>query len=299
MRTHSVLSLLSLLGAAHGARILQSNDDGWAELYLRSFNDALNAAGHDVVVSAPAENQSGTGSSDREPEPRSKPCQYDSCPANSGPVGSNSTNPRLNWVNSYPVTSVKYGLSTFGPQIWNGQAPDLVVAGPNTGSNLWLAVQFSGTVGAAVHAARVAKIPSIAFSGADSAELPWNTSPVPPRSLVYAELATILTNRVLESGAPYLPEDVFLNVNFPSITSECSRASDFQWVLSRVNPGLISAPDVETCGDDRLPTETDVVNSDGCYVAVSVGDATDKTTAPREKQAVVLEKLADFLTCLP
>ena len=43
-----------------GARILQGNDDGWAELYIRSFNDALNAAGHDVVLSAPAENKSGT-----------------------------------------------------------------------------------------------------------------------------------------------------------------------------------------------------------------------------------------------
>lgn len=46
---------------AQAARIVQSNDDGWAELYLRSFNDALNEAGHDVVLSAPADNQSGTG----------------------------------------------------------------------------------------------------------------------------------------------------------------------------------------------------------------------------------------------
>lgn len=48
---------------AQAARIVQSNDDGWAELYLRSFNDALNEAGHDVVLSAPADNQSGTGRS--------------------------------------------------------------------------------------------------------------------------------------------------------------------------------------------------------------------------------------------
>lgn len=61
MRTHSFLPLLPLLGAARGARILQSNDDGWAELYLRSFHDALTEAGHDAVISAPAENQSGRG----------------------------------------------------------------------------------------------------------------------------------------------------------------------------------------------------------------------------------------------
>lgn len=62
MRAHSFITtaLLATQGGL-GARILQGNDDGWAELYLRSFNDALNAAGHDVVLSAPADNKSGTG----------------------------------------------------------------------------------------------------------------------------------------------------------------------------------------------------------------------------------------------
>lgn len=214
-------------------------------------------------------------------------------------MGSNATDPRLNWVNSFPVTSVKYGLSTFGPQVWGDEAPpDLVVTGPNVGSNLWLAVPFSGTVGAAVEAAHNQGIPALAFSGADSGTLRWDTSPVPARSSVYAELATTLTNRILDAGAPYLPDDVFLNVNFPGITDECATAADFQWVLSRINPGIVSDPDVETCGDDRLPTETDVINADGCHASISVGDASDKTTAPAEKQAVVLEKLGDFLTCL-
>ena len=65
MRADTVLSLALLAAAksASGARILQGNDDGWAELYVRSFNDALNSAGHDVVLSAPAENKSGTSES--------------------------------------------------------------------------------------------------------------------------------------------------------------------------------------------------------------------------------------------
>lgn len=45
----------------HGIRIIQTNDDGWAEGNLRVLNDALNAMGHQVVLSAPAENQSGRG----------------------------------------------------------------------------------------------------------------------------------------------------------------------------------------------------------------------------------------------
>jgi 5'/3'-nucleotidase SurE len=60
MRIAAILSGLAVL-SAQGARILQSNDDGWAELYVRSFHDALNEAGHDVVLSAPADNKSGTG----------------------------------------------------------------------------------------------------------------------------------------------------------------------------------------------------------------------------------------------
>jgi broad specificity polyphosphatase/5'/3'-nucleotidase SurE len=59
MRLQACLVLLPALGA-HGIRIIQSNDDGWAEQYLRSFHNALVDSDHDVVLSAPAENKSGT-----------------------------------------------------------------------------------------------------------------------------------------------------------------------------------------------------------------------------------------------
>lgn len=62
MGVHSFLKTASMaalaVGGGQAARILQANDDGWAELYLRSFHDALIGAGHDAVVSAPADNQS-------------------------------------------------------------------------------------------------------------------------------------------------------------------------------------------------------------------------------------------------
>lgn len=46
---------------AHAVRVVQSNDDGWAEGNLRTFFNVLVAAGHDVVLSGPAENESGKG----------------------------------------------------------------------------------------------------------------------------------------------------------------------------------------------------------------------------------------------
>ncbi|KJZ74521.1 hypothetical protein HIM_06117 [Hirsutella minnesotensis 3608] len=94
-------ALLSLLSTpAHGLRILQSNDDGWAEHKLRALNDAYIAAGHDVILSAPAEDKSATGQTDMPPMPRRVPCHWNSCLSNSGPAGFNATRPELNWVNS-------------------------------------------------------------------------------------------------------------------------------------------------------------------------------------------------------
>lgn len=54
-----ILALLPL--AAQAVNIISSNDDGWAEVNIRAMFESLGGAGHSVVVSAPAENQSGTG----------------------------------------------------------------------------------------------------------------------------------------------------------------------------------------------------------------------------------------------
>ncbi|KAL8983400.1 MAG: hypothetical protein Q9205_002353 [Flavoplaca limonia] len=124
------LSLLPLL--VQSTNIVLSNDDGWAELNIRIFYDFLTRAGNSVVLSAPAENKSGTGSSDAPATPLTKPCQFDSCPTGSPATGFNTSNPRLNYVNSFPVTSMRYGIQTLSPKYFGG-APELAVAGFNVG----------------------------------------------------------------------------------------------------------------------------------------------------------------------
>ena len=223
---------------------------------------------------------------------------YDSCPGNNGPIGFNETSPGLNWVNSFPVTAMKYGIHILGPNRWGGEGPELAVSGPNVGANLWSVVEFSGTVGAASYAANKTGIPALAFSGATTGHTAWN-EPAPKASRVYAELATKMTNKVIDSGRPYLPNGIFLNINFPEVDDRCSSVDDFEFVLSRINKGFTSPPDVEWCGSNKLPTESVVSVADGCYVSVSIGDAFDKTTANDERQDVVLEKLKDILVCLP
>ena len=60
-----------------------------------------------------------------------------------------------------------------------------------------------------------------------------------------------------------------------------------------------TAADVNTCGKTRLPTESAVVGTNGCYASISVGRADTKGDASAAQQAVVLKKLAKILSCLP
>lgn len=205
----------------------------------------------------------------------------------------------LQYVNSYPVTAMAYGISTLAPDFFSSGEPDIALTGPNHGSNVDVVTRFSGTVGAAVEAASQG-IPAIAFSGRTGDPVPWN-EPTPKASQVYADLALIVTNALTAGGKPYLPENTWLNVNFPAVNEECSEPEDFQFVLSRLFSSipLVDPPDVETCGlGGRLRSERTVFFTPGCYASVSVGDL-DKTDGNREKQAAVLEKLEGILSCLP
>lgn len=53
-----ITSFLPLLARSLKVIVL-SNDDGWAEKNIRTFRDNLDNAGHAVLLSAPAYDQSG------------------------------------------------------------------------------------------------------------------------------------------------------------------------------------------------------------------------------------------------
>ena len=99
-------------------------------------------------------------------------------------------------------------------------------------------------MGAAVTAAKDYKLPVINFSGRTgdpgnatgyNTSTAWNARKVPHHSRLYAELATNITHQILWSGPPYLPKNIFLNVNFPWVSEACSKAEDFRFVLSRMH----------------------------------------------------------------
>ncbi|KAJ2990231.1 hypothetical protein NUW54_g8534 [Trametes sanguinea] len=126
-------------------QIILTNDDGWAVAQIRAQRDSLVASSFKVVLSAPAENESGTGSSSAPPQPLQQPCEFNTCPTGSPAEGFNASDPALNYVNSFPVDAVRFGIQVLSPQTWKSP-PDFVVSGPNVGTNLGTVTLNSGTV---------------------------------------------------------------------------------------------------------------------------------------------------------
>lgn len=164
--------------------------------------------------------------------------------------------------------------------------------------NVGLTTQVSGTVGAATEAAKEG-IPAIAFSGVSGSQTSYTATPAEPYVGIYADLATNLTQTLIASGKPYLPPNIWLNVNFAAVTAgSCDSAAKFKFVLSRIyDLGALTPKDVSTCGGTKLPSEKSVIEK-GCYVSVSVGKADTKLDASKESQSVVLGKLKGLLSCL-
>jgi len=208
----------------------------------------------------------------------------------------------LNYVNSFPVDAVSYGIRTLAPKFF-GRAPDFVVSGPNVGTNLGTTiVGISGTVGAACEAALLG-VPSAAFSGGGLSHVSYtdlsNNNTNTFSAKIFANLTVEFVDAFLADGKPYLPPGVTLNVNYPTLTSSsCTSPSDFTFILTRISPDA-SVTDVKICGTDHLPGETEVVGTQGCFASVSVMNATTKADVDATTQAFVLNRLTGFLSCLP
>jgi 5'-nucleotidase len=124
-----------------------TNDDGYSAPGINTVVEALrNLPDTHVTVSAPATNQSGTGSS-----------------ATPGTVAATSLKTSSGYpvtaVQGYPVDAVHYALM----HLFTSAKPDVVVSGINFGQNLGPNSSKSGTVGAAKAAAE-AGIPALAAS---------------------------------------------------------------------------------------------------------------------------------------
>jgi 5'-nucleotidase len=183
-----LLSLCLLIPAAAQQpppyRILVSNDDGVRAPGLAAVAQILQAIGN-VVIIAPAQNQSGAGHSITITDPIFR--EDLTLPNGLKAIGLTAT----------PASTMKVALQTIvGPK------PDLVVTGINHGYNLGLSAYISGTVGAAREAA-MAGIPAIAAS---------TITEVRDYGFAAEEVLGV-ARRVKQYG---LPPGTFLNVNIPA-----------------------------------------------------------------------------------
>ena len=181
-----VFTLLTQIAAAQEYRILVSNDDGIESPQLEALAAALaQLPDVDVVISAPAENQSGSSHASTGTEIEVEEIFRD--------------DQLLGYaVHGRPADAVRWGIKVLGEQ----RPFDLVVTGINQGANVGDVAHLSGTVGAAMEA-QYQGIPSIAVSqhssGVDTA--------------ASARFAANLVQRLREQG---FPEGVVVSINIPA-----------------------------------------------------------------------------------
>lgn len=210
-RTASFLIAGSLSVSASALNVLITNDDGYQSANLRALYDALKTRGHDVMISAPAGEQSGKAASFNYFSP--------------APVGQDTSDSDIHYVEGTPMMALLYGLDVLAPKRW-GNNPDLVLSGINSGHNVGLINPTSGTVGATVTAVRRG-VPAIALSGIHGSDRDGTSSAL-------AELVVPIIE-ALERKSPVLPEGYGLNINLPSlrkfsadsVTYELTTASNY------------------------------------------------------------------------
>ncbi|KAK6342248.1 hypothetical protein TWF730_001725 [Orbilia blumenaviensis] len=306
MKFFGIINLLSLAltcGLANSLNIIINNDDGWATANIREFYKALRADGHDAYIVAPVEQQSGQGGRTvfSAEATLSRPGQFDTVPAGAPSFGSDPMDSHIWYYNGTPAAVTFFALDFLVKRkgIFNGSEPDLIVTGPNEGSNAGPFVfTLSGTVGAA-YAAVSRGIPAIAFSATDILNRKYTTvNSTNDPATILGKLATKVVNQLEAKGNGHnsrlLPYGYGLNVNFPYISAKATALSTVKcvnppFVNTRLTGGAatniaafneetgifnwasnFTSPGVNACinGDCDLPGETDVIKK--CKSAISI-----------------------------
>lgn len=220
VKTTLLAAALCVLAApAWSLDILVGNDDSCTSEGVNAIMDALEAAGHNAVMYAPAGEQSGKSSSIS----TNVFTAYDiSNVGFAGPTGAaNRFCVRIPTespeegadeeliASASPRDSVMVGLAALGDKV-----PDLVVTGINDGQNIGSGAITSGTVGAAA-AAILQGIPAIAISRHRFATAE-GMSYQQGAQLLVAIIAELEANRA--EGESLLPALTGLNVNTPEGT---------------------------------------------------------------------------------
>jgi 5'/3'-nucleotidase SurE len=189
-----VLGLIApgLAGAqSRSLKILLTNDDGFDSAGLKAMQTALAGAGHQVTVVAPAANQSSTSMS-----------------MTSGTLKVDNKGEGVWAVHGTPADAATIGLA----HILRDTPQDLVVSGTNAGQNLGTSANGSGTVSAAIAAARLG-VPAIATSAGLGADA--GTAYDVAATLAIQMIGALAAAR--PANGKLLPDRLVINVNVPAV----------------------------------------------------------------------------------
>ncbi|MBL1218627.1 MAG: 5'/3'-nucleotidase SurE [Planctomycetes bacterium] len=213
--------------------ILLTNDDGYDAPGLMAMHDGLVKAGHRVTIVAPAEPQSGS-----------------SVRISGGPFTVLEKGDDAWTVTGSPADCVLIGLH----HVLNDDRPDLVISGPNFGTNLSVASNSSGTLGAAV-AAMTEGVPAFAVSvGINMQErstgFQSTINAFAESAGFVSSLIDVLHDTRANSEEQLLPEHTLLNINYPALApadikgvrcTQLSRLSPYRWSYRETSePGVLA-----------------------------------------------------------
>ncbi|EAZ88117.1 5'/3'-nucleotidase SurE [Crocosphaera chwakensis] len=180
--------------------ILLVNDDGFEAEGINVLFEGLKAAGYDVTLVAPKEQQSGRGTL----------INVDKI---FQPTEVVNFEPNKWFVDGSPIVTTLAGLDYI-----LDEEPDLVISGINEGANIGENVVISsGTVSAATTATRRG-IPSIAVSAGGNTLSELEVAYEEGTALIIDIIETLEAQRLPE--AELLPEGVGLNINIPGTFAE-------------------------------------------------------------------------------
>ncbi|KAG7452943.1 5'/3'-nucleotidase sure [Guyanagaster necrorhizus] len=158
--------------------ILLTNDDSWASANIRATYSALKADGHNVLLVAPAVQQSGRGGTFVLPTTNITPPggEFGSIPVGAPYFGHDENDQNLWYFNGTPAASAVFGIDIIAPMRFGDKPIDLVVSGPNEGSNNGPFVYtLSGTIGASYTSVERG-IPAIAVSAGNGTHRSFTTN---------------------------------------------------------------------------------------------------------------------------
>jgi 5'/3'-nucleotidase SurE len=180
--------------------ILLTNDDGFDAPGIKALYSQLTAAGHELILVAPKEQQSGTGTA-LDVDKIFRPTEVTEFSANQW------------YVDAGVRTTTWAGLD----YVLQGEKPDLVISGINEGENIGPGgAVSSGTVSAAV-TALLRGVPAIAISAGIDLTDPTRAA----TDLAYEQGADYIVDLIAQlqatqGNAPYvLPEGLGLSINIP------------------------------------------------------------------------------------